>query len=137
MSANPGGGDYVREGDAAGADNQGTELDRLRRWKAEALEVITGLQELGKVLGVPLGKRITGPAAIEAAEALQAENARLRQQIAARDALRHQLDTRPPSEHIDDTDICERCGRRHASTACPEPMRNADGQPCTCRECLG
>ena len=36
------------------------ERDELRRWKAEALPVLSGLQELGKALGLPLGSRTTG-----------------------------------------------------------------------------
>ena len=48
------------------------EVDRLSHWKAEALPVITGLQELGAALGIPLGKRITGPDALEAVKALTA-----------------------------------------------------------------
>ena len=47
------------------------EVDRLTRWKAEALPVMTGLQELGKVLGLTLGESITGPSAVDAAHALR------------------------------------------------------------------
>jgi hypothetical protein len=53
---------------AANAD----EVTRLRRWKEEATEVILGLQDLGRALGLPLGERITGESAAEAAEALTA-----------------------------------------------------------------
>lgn len=49
------------------------ELDRLRAWKAEALPVISGLQELGRALEVPPGVQITGPVALEAANSLRAE----------------------------------------------------------------
>ena len=48
------------------------EVDRLSHWKAEALPVIDGLQELGAELGIPLGKRITGPDALAAVKALAA-----------------------------------------------------------------
>lgn len=48
------------------------EVGRLTRWKSEALPVLDGLQELGKALGLPLGERITGPAALEAVERLTA-----------------------------------------------------------------
>lgn len=48
------------------------EVERLADWKASALPVMTGLQELGKSLGLPLGARITGPLAFVAAEALNA-----------------------------------------------------------------
>lgn len=49
------------------------EIERLRQWKAEALPVLAGLQELGNALGVPLGARITGPEAAERARELMAE----------------------------------------------------------------
>ena len=48
----------------------GQKVERLTRWKAEALPVMDGLQELGRALGLPLGARITGPLAYVAAEAL-------------------------------------------------------------------
>lgn len=40
------------------------ELERLVRWKGEALQVMDGLQQLGQALGLPLGARITGPEAL-------------------------------------------------------------------------
>lgn len=49
-----------------------SEVEQLRRWKAEASEVILGLQDLGRALGIPLGERITGPVATEAAKRLTA-----------------------------------------------------------------
>ena len=49
------------------------ERDELRRWKAEALPVLDGLQELGKALGLPLGSRITGREALAAVERLTRE----------------------------------------------------------------
>lgn len=53
------------------------EIAALTRWKDEALPVIDGLQELGRALDLPLGVRITGPAALEAVRKLieRAENA--------------------------------------------------------------
>jgi len=42
------------------------EVDRLTRWRTEMLEVLRGLQELGKALGLPLGEQITGQAAVVA-----------------------------------------------------------------------
>ncbi len=48
------------------------EVDRLSHWKAEALPVIDGLQELGAELGIRLGGRITGPDALAAVKALTA-----------------------------------------------------------------
>lgn len=42
----------------------GQKVERLTRWKAEAMVVMDGLQELGEALGMPLGARITGPDAL-------------------------------------------------------------------------
>ena len=44
-----------------------TELEQLRRWKAEAMPVLSGLQELGLALGLTPGSQITGAAAAAAA----------------------------------------------------------------------
>lgn len=49
------------------------ERGELSRWKAEALPVSEGLQELGKALGLPLGSRITGQEALAAVEHLTRE----------------------------------------------------------------
>lgn len=48
------------------------EVERLQRWKAEALTVMDGLQELGAALGLRIGERITGEAALKAVNALNA-----------------------------------------------------------------
>ena len=58
------------------------ENERLQAWKAEALPVIAGLQELGRTLGLPLGTSITGEQAADKATGLTAENERLRAVIA-------------------------------------------------------
>lgn len=49
------------------------EVERLEAWKAEAIEVMTSLPELGKALGLPLGVQITGPAALAEVARLTAE----------------------------------------------------------------
>ena len=49
------------------------EVDKLQRWKDEALPVIFGLQDLGRALDIPLGHSITGPEAAEKARTLRAE----------------------------------------------------------------
>lgn len=41
------------------------EVERLEAWKAEALEVMASLPELGKALGLPLGVQVTGPATLD------------------------------------------------------------------------
>lgn len=50
-----------------------TQADRLQSWKDDALPVIFGLQDLGRALDIPLGHSITGPIAVERAQALLAE----------------------------------------------------------------
>jgi len=64
------------------------EIERLTRWKNEALPVISGLQELGRALDLQLGRSITGPDALAAVEQLQKshehdgrEIARLREEV--------------------------------------------------------
>ena len=49
------------------------QVERLERWKFEACEVMSGLRELGKALGLGLGVQITGPAALAEVERLTAE----------------------------------------------------------------
>lgn len=49
------------------------EAEHLRRWKAEALPVIAGLQEIGRELALPLGARVTGPDALEAIRGLKVQ----------------------------------------------------------------
>ena len=77
LDAKPSKGDYTPEGIDAIVDSVCdvpdllAEVDRLTRWKAEALPVMTGLQELGKALGLTLGESITGPSAVDAAHALR------------------------------------------------------------------
>lgn len=49
------------------------EVERLRKWKAEAIEVMDGLQEVGNALGVSPGKRITARETVDKALDLAAE----------------------------------------------------------------
>ena len=58
------------------------EVERLERWKFEATEVMSGLRELGKALGLGLGVQITGPAALAEVERLTAERDALAAQVA-------------------------------------------------------
>ncbi len=59
------------------------EIVGLQRWKDEALEVISGLQELGRALDLRLGTSITGPRAVEAVNALKAERDDLADRLSA------------------------------------------------------
>lgn len=70
------------------------ELDQLRRWKAEALPVIAGLQEVGRALGLRLGENITGRIAVDAALDLRnaATSERERAQTAVVDVLEPLID---------------------------------------------
>ena len=74
------------------------EVERLTRWQSEAMTVMDGLQELGSALGLPLGYRITGPAAVAAATTLRAERDALAARIAKVEAL---LDVRPSDPFCD------------------------------------
>jgi hypothetical protein len=49
------------------------ERDRLRAWKEEALPVMSGLQELGRALGIRIGESITARKAVDAALDLRNE----------------------------------------------------------------
>ena len=63
------------------------QVERLERWKAEAAEVMSGLRELGKALGLGLGVQITGPAALAEVARLTAERDSLVAQVARVEAL--------------------------------------------------
>ena len=63
------------------------EVERLERWKFEACEVMSGLRELGKALGLGLGVQITGPAALAEVERLTAERDALAAQVARAESL--------------------------------------------------
>ena len=58
------------------------QVERLERWKVEATEVMSGLRELGRALGLGLGVQITGPAALAEVERLTAERDALAAQVA-------------------------------------------------------
>lgn len=58
------------------------QVESLERWKFEACEVMSGLRELGKALGLGLGVQITGPAALAEVERLTAERDWLAAQVA-------------------------------------------------------
>ena len=53
------------------------QVESLERWKFEACEVMSGLRELGKALGLGLGVQITGPAALAEVARLTAERVAL------------------------------------------------------------
>ena len=63
------------------------QVERLERWKFEACEVMSGLRELGKALGLGLGVQITGPAALAEVARLTAERDALAAQVARVEAL--------------------------------------------------
>ena len=78
------------------------ELQRLRRWKAEATPVILGLQDLGRALDVPLGRSITAEIALQRAEQLRTERddalaALRRVQALADEVTSHPLDYASPT----------------------------------------
>lgn len=57
------------------------ERDQLRKWVAEVMPILDGLQEMGHALGLPLGEQITGPLALDAVKALKAERDELQARI--------------------------------------------------------
>lgn len=59
------------------------EIERLTRWRAEAMTVMDGLQDLGQALGLPLGERVTGPVALMEVLHLRADVARLERELDA------------------------------------------------------
>ena len=63
------------------------QVESLERWKFEACEVMSGLRELGKALGLGLGVQITGPAALVEVERLTAERDALAAKVARVEAL--------------------------------------------------
>ena len=79
------------------------EVERLGRWKTEALPVITGLQELGAALGIPLGKRITGPDALAAVKALTAR-AKAAEQVVRRVRGMAESWATQPTDYDEDTE---------------------------------
>jgi hypothetical protein len=91
------------------------EVRRLRAWKAEALEVMTGLQELGRELGVPLGAQVTGEQALVAARRLRTERDVLLQTLTELEPVR--LADRA---ELSSTDVAQAVAAA-AVTACPDP----------------
>ena len=63
------------------------QVESLERWKFEACEVMSGLRELGKALGLGLGVQITGPAALAEVERLTAERDALAAKVARVESL--------------------------------------------------
>jgi len=74
------------------------QVESLERWKFEACEVMSGLRELGKALGLRPGVQITGPAALAEVARLTAERDALRARLAAVEALADQWADRKRSD---------------------------------------
>lgn len=72
-------------------------LTDLLRWKAEALPVLDGLQELGRALDLPLGIRITGPQALAAVERLNARLSAVKATLNECDALAESVHAKNPA----------------------------------------
>lgn len=83
--------------------NRLAEVRLLARWKNEALPVIAGLQELGAALGIPLGKHITGPDALEAVKALTAR-AEAAEQVVRRVRGMAEAWATQPTDYDEDTE---------------------------------
>lgn len=67
-------------------------VDNLQRWKDEAMQVIDGLQELGRALDIQPGQRITGPAALAAVKRMKEFGADLIRQRREHDVARTQAE---------------------------------------------
>ena len=63
------------------------QVESLERWKFEACEVMSGLRELGKALGLRPGVQITGPAALAEVTRLTAERDALAAQVTRVESL--------------------------------------------------
>ena len=104
------------------------QVERLERWKFEACEVMSGLRELGKALGLGLGVQITGPAALAEVTRLTAERDALAAQVARVESLAEWFDS-VPEEHLSQDDCqcemkdCYECGPWHACTHDGPPAR--------------
>jgi len=92
------------------------QVESLERWKVEALEVMSGLRELGKALGLGLGVQITGPAALAEVARLTAELAEVKRTytpcdldlLTERDALAAQVArVEALAEEWDGDDSCD------------------------------
>lgn len=114
-------------------DEQGLldEIERLTRWQAEAMTVMDGLQDLGEALGLPLGERVTGPAALAAVE-------RLKAYLASSEA-----DAQAVLDYMHEQPAwCGRCGDHLAATTCTRChgsgcLPNAELAYLECDECAG
>ena len=109
------------------------EVDRLTRWKTEMITVLHGLQDLGKVLGLPLGEQITGETAAEAAHALRASAEAAEQAIQLVREL-HTPEVAYDSEHHDcEPSECDRAGEGKPYERCAHCSGFAWEQlwPCT------
>lgn len=81
------------------------EVERLRRWKAEAAEVILGLQDVGRALGVGLGEQITGRSGLDAAKRLieraEAAEAKVARVEALAESLVWKRPEKSPCAHVE------------------------------------
>ena len=104
------------------------QVERLEAWKVEALEVMSGLRELGKALGLGLGVQITGPAALAEVARLTAERDALAAQVDRVEKLAEWFDS-VQAEHLSQDDCqcemkdCYECGPWHACTHNGPPGR--------------
>ena len=93
------------------------QVESLERWKFEALEVMSGLRELGKALGLGPGVQITGPAALAEVARLTAERDALAAKVARVEALL--WPSRPGRTHrcspYWSRSICGGCGGQEAN----------------------
>ena len=105
------------------SDEMQAERDQLARWKAEALPVIFGLQDLGRALDLPLGEGVTGPAALTAVR-------NLLDRLAAAEAALTWIASDAPFDGADDPEDAMQERARMALEAAQRPNGAAGDSEC-------
>lgn len=100
------------------------EVERLADWKASALPVMDGLQELGKSLGLPLGALITGPLAFAASAAL---NDRAETAEATIDRVRELAESVPKTVAFNPSDAAYLSGQVDFAEAVLDALNHTGG----------
>ena len=115
------------------------EVERLTQWKDEALPVMAGLQDLGRILGVRLGTSITGESAAQAARALVARADAAEARVRAVEAERDDYRDNPRDEHHTMAEVYDyrmlynahaARGWLNAGVPVVKSRRHSDGEPC-------
>lgn len=98
-------------------------VERLQEWKDSASDVMLGLQDLGRALGLPLGSSITGTLAAKVAQRLKAKVTRI--EVLAEEWANDQGILSPDSRYTRNVLLHE------LRAALAEPERDEEGGRCT------